>query len=100
VVKFLLVHAFSRPDASAFVKALVQQRAIILRGIGIWKIVAGVGLMAVPVVVYLIMAHFRFIIIKLLAIAVMAGLWGAWKVFKGLMLVFVPKLETGDVADQ
>lgn len=100
VVKFLMTHSFNHHDATASVRAMAQERKITLRGIGIWKIVSGIGMMAVPVVVYMIMAHFHFVFFKLLAIAIMVGLWGAWSLFKGLIMVFVPKLETGDVADQ
>ena len=100
VVGFLTMHAFSRDEASTAVQAMVQRRKSTLRGIGLQKIVTGTGLMAVPLVVYLIMAHFGVISLKLLSFAVVVGLWGAYMVFKGLMLILIPKAEKGDIADQ
>jgi hypothetical protein len=99
-VKFLMMHGFSHEDALVSVRAMFQERLTALRGIGIRKIMTGIALMAVPVVVLLIFAHFHVIIITVFALAVMLGLWGGWMFLKGLMMVFTPKSETGDVADQ
>lgn len=98
-VKCLMMHGFTHPDATASVRIMVQQRTISLRKIGIWKIIIGTALIPVPVVVYLILAHFHFIFFKLLAIAIMVGLWGAWMAFRGMIMVFAPALEKGDLAD-
>jgi hypothetical protein len=100
VVQFLMMHGFSHEDASGSVRAMFQERTTTLQGIGIRKIVTGISLMAVPVATFLIFAYFHAIFIKLLAIAVMVGLWGAWMFLKGSIMVLVPKSETGDVADQ
>jgi hypothetical protein len=99
VVKFLMMHGFSHEDASVSVRAMFQERATTLQGIGIRKIVTGIALMAVPVVTFIILALIHFMLIKLLALAVMVGLWGAWMFLKGLIMVLTPKFETGDVAD-
>lgn len=100
VVKFLMMQGFSPDDATVSVRAMFQERATMLQGIGIRKIVTGIALMAVPVVTFLIFACIHIMFIKLLALAVMVGLWGAWMFLKGLIMALSPKSETGDVADQ
>jgi hypothetical protein len=100
VVKFLMMHGFSPDDATVSVRAMFQERATALQGIGIRKIVTGIALMAVPVVTFLIFASIHIMFIKLLALAVMVGLWGAWMFLRGLIMALSPKSENGDVADQ
>ena len=38
--------------------------------------------------------------LKLFALTVIVGLWGGYRVLKGITLVVAPRSETGDVADQ
>ncbi len=98
-VKFLMMNGSRHEDAVVLVRAMFQERSAALQRIGIRKIGAGISLMAVPVVVLLIFAHFHVIILSVFSLTVMVGLWGAWKFFKGSLLVLFPKAETGDVAD-
>jgi hypothetical protein len=100
VVQFLMMHGFSHEDATVLVRAMFQERATALQGVGIRKIVTGIALMAVPVVAILIFAHFHVAFITLLALAIAVGLWGAWMFLRGSIMVLVPKLETGDVSDK
>jgi hypothetical protein len=98
VVQFLMMNGFSHDDATVSVRAMFQERATALQGVGIRKIVTGIALMAVPVVAILIFAHFHAAFITLLALAIAVGLWGAWLFLRGSIMVLVPKLETGDVS--
>jgi hypothetical protein len=41
-----------------------------------------------------------YIPLKLFAVTIMIGLWGAWKVLKSLFMILAPKSEPGDVAEQ
>jgi hypothetical protein len=100
VVQFLMMHGFSHEDATVSVRVMFQERATALQGIGVRKIVTGVALMAVPVVVILMFAHFHVVIITLLSLAIAVGFWGAWTFLRGSMMVLVPKFETGDVSDK
>jgi hypothetical protein len=100
VVQFLMINGFSHEDASASVRAMFQERATALQGIGVRKIVTGIALMAVPIVAILVFAHFHVVFITLFALAIAVGLWGAWIFLRGLIMVLVPKLETGDVSDK
>jgi hypothetical protein len=38
--------------------------------------------------------------LKLFAITIIIGLWGAWLVVNGILMAMAPKSERGDVADQ
>jgi hypothetical protein len=100
VVKFLMMHGFNHADASAAVRAVFQERSTMLQGIGIRKIITGIGMMVVPVVAFLFFAFIHFMPIKLMALAVAVGLWGVWLLIRGLIMLFVPKLESGDIADK
>jgi hypothetical protein len=95
-----MMNGFSHEDASASVSAMFQERATALQGVGVRKIVTGIALMTVPIVAILIFAHFHVVFITLFALAIAVGLWGAWMFFRGLIMVLVPKLETGDVSDK
>jgi hypothetical protein len=98
VVQFLMMHGFGHEDATVSVRAMFQERATALQGVGIRKIITGMALMAVPVVAILTFAHFHVIFITLLSLSIAVGLWGAWMVLRGSIMVLVPKLETGDVS--
>jgi len=100
VVQFLMMQGFSHEDAAVSVRAMFQERATALQGVGIRKIVTGIALMAVPVVAILIFAHFRVTFITLLMLAIAVGCWGAWMFLRGSIMVLVPKWETGDVSDK
>jgi hypothetical protein len=100
VLKFMMMQDFSHEEASAYVNEIVAERAVTLRGIGIRKLVCGVGLMAVPVVTFFVSLSVGVFITQIIAVAVMAGLWGAWMALRGATMLLFPKSEHGDVADQ
>ncbi len=100
VVQFLMMNGFSHEDATVSVRAMFQERTATLQGIGIRKIVTGIGLMAVPVVAILIFAFYHVVLISLLALALAVGLWGAWIFLRGSIMLLFPKTESGDVSDK
>ncbi len=99
VIKYLMLQGFSVPEASELVQGLFTERLAALRAKGVRKIVTGLGLICVPVIAYFIFAHIGVIPIKLMAIAVMIGLWGCWEVINGIIMLVAPKMESGDVAE-
>lgn len=99
VIKFLMLQGFSAPEASELVQEMFKERLAALRVKGIRKIVVGTGLMCVPVIAYVTFAHIGIIPLKLMAIAVMVGLWGCWQVLNGIIMLVAPKMESGDVAE-
>jgi hypothetical protein len=100
VVQFLMMQGFSHENAAVSVRAMFQERATALQGIGIRKIVTGIALMAVPVVALLMFARLHVVSLTLLGLAIAVGLWGAWMFLRGSIMVLAPKLETGDVSDK
>jgi hypothetical protein len=100
VVQFLMMQGFSHEDASVSVRAMFQERATALQGIGIKKIVTGIALMVVPIMAILVFAHFHVVLISLLAVAIAVGLWGAWMFLRGSIMLLFPKTESGDVSDK
>ncbi len=100
VVKFLMRQGIAVPEASALVDELFQERAATIRRNGIRKVVIGIPLICVPIAAWFIFASARFIPMKLFALTIMAGLYGAWMALKGTIMFFAPKSEPGDVSTQ
>ena len=82
------------------VDSLVRERVVMLRGIGVKKIITGVGLMCVPIGALIAFQQIGMLPLKLFAITIMIGLYGVYQVLKGCLMVFLPKSESGDVADK
>jgi hypothetical protein len=97
VIKYLMLQGFSVDDASELVAVMFKERMAALRIKGTKKICLGVGLMFVPVIAWF--SHLAAISLKLMGGAIGVGLWGAWLVLNGIIMVVAPKLEKGDVAD-
>jgi hypothetical protein len=100
VVKFLMIQGFSYEEANATVNGLFAERAKAIRRNGVKKIFLGAGLVCVPVVTVIIFLFIGFIFWKILGAAVVVGLWGAWMILRGIIMMVAPKSEPGDVAEQ
>jgi hypothetical protein len=100
VTKYLMLQGFSVPEAREVVAGLYKERLAAVRTNGIKKIVSGIALMLVPVVTFLFFLYMRMMFVRLMAIAVAIGLWGVWRVVNGLIALLMPKMESGDVAEQ
>jgi hypothetical protein len=99
VTSYLMIQGFSHQEASELVQVLSAERKVAVRANGIKKMVIGSGLMCVPVVAFFYFIHIRFMPIKVMGMAIAVGLWGAWMFINGLIKVVVPKMESGDVAE-
>jgi len=100
VLNHLRINGFSDEEAVAIVEDVLRERTATVRGIGFRKIVIGIALIAIPVVAWLMMMSAGFISIKLLGITLVFGLYGAWKVLQGTLMLLFPSTEQGDLADQ
>ena len=100
VIKFLMRNNCSHQEASELVGEMFDERARAIRSNGIGKILTGSGMACVPVAAWFIFSSIGVIPLKLFAITVMVGLWGAWRILKGTIMVVSPRSEKGDVADQ
>jgi hypothetical protein len=99
VVRFLMLNKIDPEEASEIVEDLVRERIANVRGIGVKKIVVGTGMIIVPVATYLAMYSGGVIYVKILGVAVAFGLWGAYKVLKGTIMLVLPESEKSDLAD-
>lgn len=100
VIKFVMMQGAGREEAKRLVNALFEERAATIRANGIRKIVIGSGLVLVPLVAFVIFKTVGILPLKLFALTIMAGAWGAWMLFNGIFMVVAPKREAGDVAEQ
>jgi hypothetical protein len=100
VVKFLMIQGFSYEEANATVNGLFVERAKAIRRNGVKKIFIGAGLMCLPIITFLVCLAVGYLPLKLLGATVVVGLWGAWMVLKGIIMMVAPKSEPGDVAEQ
>ena len=99
VVQFLRIQGFSQEDASALAEELFRERVATIRANGVRKIVVGSGLISVPIITFLIFLSIGIFFMKVLALTVMAGLYGVWLVVKGSFMVLTPKSEAGDASE-
>lgn len=100
VIKYLQMQSISYDDACVMVDAMFAEREKAIRSRGVRKICLGVTLMFVPVIVYLILAHIGYVDFKLLGMAVVVGIAGAWFCLKGTFMLVSPQTEVGDFSDQ
>lgn len=100
VLSYLMIQGLSFEEASALVKELFKERAATIRRNGFKKLAAGIGMMCVPVVALIGFLSVGEIPLKLFAITIMIGVWGAWKFLKACFMILAPKSEPGDVAEQ
>src|SRR5207249_9461336 len=100
VISYLRMQGFSQEEASSFVGTLFQERARTIRANGIRKSFTGIGLMCVPVVALIVFLSMGYFPLKLFAVTLMIGTYGAWTLLKGVIMFLAPKSEPGDVAEQ
>jgi hypothetical protein len=101
VVKYIMMQGVSAGEATELADGLFVERAQIIRAAGVKKIIIGIPLMALPVVLWFVfLATIRFVPIKLWALTLMAGLYGMYCLFKGLIMFFSPKSEPGDCSEK
>src|SRR5438034_5182066 len=100
VISYLRMQGFSYEEASSLVGAMFRERAATIRANGIRKSFIGIGLICVPVVALLVFLSMGYLPIKLFAVTLMIGTYGAWTLLKGVIMFLAPKSEPGDVAEQ
>lgn len=100
VVKFLMIQGYSAQEASELVHEMHRERLATLRSDGIKKIVFGVAMVCVPIGSYIFFASLGYLPLKLLAVTVMVGLYGAYQAVNGTFMLVAPKAVRGDAAEQ
>ena len=102
VKKFLMRNSIPVAEATALVDAWFIDRAKTIRKNGIKKFFTGIMLASVPVIFYFVAVASAgdFAPMKLFAVTIMVGLYGAYMFVKGTIMFCAPKSEPGDVSDQ
>jgi hypothetical protein len=100
ITSYLMVQGYGHEEAMELTKALVKERTSAVRANGIRKMIIGFGLMWVPVIALIFFLSIHLIPVKLMGLAVLVGLYGAYLLIRGLLMAVAPKSEKGDVADQ
>lgn len=102
VLHFLRLNRFTVEDAEAFVDSVFRERMVHVRSLGVRKILFGVPMMLVPVGAWLLFGFMyrSVVILTVLGVAGAIGLWGAWKVLEGVLMLVFPENEKVDLADE
>jgi len=100
VLQFLMIQGFNYEEASALITVLFKERAVEVRSRGIIKILTGLGMIAAGGGAILYLVTMKLIMIKIIGILMAFGLWGLWIAINGAIMVAVPKMQSGDVAEQ
>lgn len=100
IIGYLMIQGFTLPEATEVATNLFKERTAAVRANGIRKIIIGSGMICVPIVALIIFLSIGVIPLKLFAVTIMIGLYGAYIALKGILMAVAPKSERGDVADQ
>jgi hypothetical protein len=98
VLKFLMINNVPRAEATEIIRELSHERMVQMRKNGMVKIVSGILMICVPVGGWF--GGVAMISIKLFAFMIMLGLWGGYRLIKGMLMVIAPKSQHGDVSEQ
>jgi hypothetical protein len=101
VVKYIMMQGVAAAEATELAAGLFAERAQIIRAAGMKKIIIGIPLMILPVASWFFcLIEFRFVPIKLWALTLIAGIYGMYCLFKGLIMFFSPNSEPGDCSEK
>jgi len=100
VIKFMMMNGIPIDEARRMSEVMFRERAATIRKNGMGKMITSVPLMCVPLVALVVFHQIGMVSIKLLGIAFLIGLYGAWLLLKGTIMFVSPKSEPGDVADK
>src|SRR4051812_41722253 len=101
VVKYLMIQGINATEATEMADEMFAERAQIIRGCGMKKIIIGIPLMILPVASwFFFVIQFRFVPLKIWALTLMAGIYGMYCFFKGMIMFFSPGSEPGDCSEK
>ncbi len=97
VAAYLTVKGLHRSEAAEIAYQAYKERAAIVRRNGIWKIIAGILMMCVPLIAYICIEVARRIPIRASLVCYGIGILGAYFFITGIIAVVSPKSEKGAV---
>jgi hypothetical protein len=98
VLKFLMINSVPRQEAMEIIRELTHERIVQMRKNGLVKVFSGILMICVPIGGWF--GGMAVISIKLFAFMIMLGLWGFYRLIKGMLMVVAPKSQHGDVSEQ
>ncbi len=98
VLKFLMINNVPRQEAMEIIRELTHERIVQMRKNGLVKVFSGILMICVPIGGWF--GGMAVISIKLFAFMIMLGLWGFYRLIKGMLMVVAPKSQHGDVSEQ
>jgi len=98
VIKFLMINNVPRQEAMEIIRELTHERIVQMRKNGLVKVFSGILMICVPIGGWF--GGMAVISIKLFAFMIMLGLWGFYRLIKGMLMVVAPKSQHGDVSEQ
>ena len=102
VLHFLRLNRFTAEEAGEFVDSVFRERMAQVRTLGVRRILIGVAMMIVPVGAWVLLGwmYRSVVILAVLGVAGAIGLWGAWKVLEGILMLIFPENEKIDLAEE
>ena len=100
VIKFLMIQGFSHAEASEMIAVMFKERAVEVRAMGVKRMVTGLLMILGGAAGIIYMLAIKFLITKIAGALIALALWGLWRVINGAIMVAVPRMQSGDVAEQ
>lgn len=97
VAAYLTVKGLNRSEAAEIAYKVSEERTAIVRRNGIWKIIAGIAMMCVPLLAYLLFEETGHLRVRRSLICYGIGILGAYFFVTGILAVVCPKSEKGAV---
>lgn len=98
VLEYFQQNGVGDKDAIMYIEALFRARATDIRKTGIKKIIIGIFFIALLLAYLAISLFIGVIEMKLLVIAGISALVGAWKIIEGISYILKPSSESGDLS--
>jgi hypothetical protein len=99
ILQYLMIQGFKHDEASALIKVMYKERAVAVRARGVKKILMGIGLICAGGAGMLYLFSIRVVPISLFSILLAVILFGGWLIVNGVIMVAVPRMQSGDVAE-
>ncbi|HTR41818.1 MAG TPA: hypothetical protein VMH87_09410 [Pseudomonadales bacterium] len=97
VAAYLTVKGLNRSEAAEIAYKVSKERTAIVRRNGIWKIIAGIVMMCVPLLAYLLFEETGHLRVRRSLVCYGIGILGAYFFVTGILAVVAPKSEKGAV---
>ncbi|HEY1172125.1 MAG TPA: hypothetical protein VGH19_12195 [Verrucomicrobiae bacterium] len=98
VMTYIQLQGVEAADALVMMDSLKKERAANVRAEGIRKICIGSAMIAAPIAYLIVSLVIGVVLMKLMAVLILLGLWGVWKVIGGCINIFAPNFGNEDLS--